>query len=233
VNTADSNPSKSEIDRLGDRLRVSDTPDDRQMLDMYCRTFVKAYEIVLRQIYVTHGFNKVGRRRAKSHGAIVDKLKWESIRLSQMQDIAGCRIVVPDVAHQNALLEKLRVSFSEVEISDRREKPSHGYCAVHLLVQIENRCVEIQIRTQLQALWAELSEKLVYKFGIAIKYGGGVAGVQHQLKSLSKAIHVMEMIEPVINDPVTQWLHEDTKTVIRNELLKLREAAEIENDFSD
>lgn len=121
MNTADSNPSKSEIDRLGDRLRVSDTPDDRQMLDMYCRTFVKAYEIVLRQIYVTHGFNKVGRRRAKSHGAIVDKLKRESIRLSQMQDIAGCRIVVPDVARQNALLEKLRVSFSEVEISDRRK----------------------------------------------------------------------------------------------------------------
>jgi putative GTP pyrophosphokinase len=186
---------------------------------------------VLMQIYMTHGSGVTPRTKLTM--SVVDKLKRESIRLSQMQDIAGCRIVVPDVAHQNALLEKLSASFSKVEISDRREKPSHSYRAVHLLVQIENRCVEIQIRTQLQALWAELSEKLSDKFGIAIKYGGGAEGVQQQLKSLSKAIHVMEVIEPVINDPVTQWLHEDTKTVIRTELLKLREAAEIENDFSN
>jgi putative GTP pyrophosphokinase len=225
-------PSKNAIDRLGDRLRVLVTPDDLRMLDEYCNSFGKAFEVVLRQIYITHGF-EVSRRRSKSKIAIVDKLKRESIRLSQMQDIAGCRIVVPDMAHQNALLEKLVVSFSKVEISDRREKPSHGYRAVHLLVPIENRCIEIQIRTQLQQLWAELSEKLADKFGIAVKYGGGVEGVQQQLKSLSKAIYFMEVIEPVVNDPVTQWMHEDTKTVIRTALFELLEATEVENDFPD
>ncbi len=225
-------PSKNAIDRLGDRLRVSVTPDDLRMLNEYRNSFSKAFEAVLRQIYITHGF-EVSRRRGKSNVAIVDKLTRESIRLSQMQDIAGCRIVVPDMAHQNALSEKLTASFSKVEISDRRVKPSHGYRAVHLLVQIESRCIEIQIRTQLQQLWAELSEKLADKFGIAVKYGGGVKGVQQQLKSFSEAIYFIEVIEPVITDPLTQWMHEDCKAVYRTALIELLAATEIENDFPD
>jgi hypothetical protein len=49
-------PSKNAIDRLGDRLRISDTPDDLRMLNECRNSFSKAFEAVLRQIYIAHGF---------------------------------------------------------------------------------------------------------------------------------------------------------------------------------
>jgi ppGpp synthetase/RelA/SpoT-type nucleotidyltranferase len=37
-------------------------------------------------------------------------------------------------------------------VIDRREKPSHGYRAVHVIVECGGRMVEIQVRTELQHL---------------------------------------------------------------------------------
>ena len=161
------NPSKTEIDRLGIRLRESVSPDDLRLLYSYRLSFASAYEEILQAIKATTGIDASGRP-AKSTTAIVDKLSRESIRLSQMQDIAGCRIVVVDIESQNALTSKLSALFIDAVTSDRREKPSHGYRAIHIIVHHADRAVEIQIRTQLQHLWAEHSEKLADKFGIAV-----------------------------------------------------------------
>jgi putative GTP pyrophosphokinase len=99
-------------------------------------------------------------RRAKSTAAIVDKLRRESIRLSQIQDVAGCRLVVSDVVEQDSVVASFRLSFNDIDVVDRRERPSHGYRAVHIIVRVRNKAVEVQVRTLLQHLWAELSEKL-------------------------------------------------------------------------
>jgi hypothetical protein len=85
--------SKTQIDRLGERLKLgSHTESDLRMLDEYRRSFGEAYEAVIQTIR-QHGAFPTGRS-AKSTLSIVEKLRRESIRLSQMQDIAGCRIVV-------------------------------------------------------------------------------------------------------------------------------------------
>ena len=188
------NPSKTEIDRLGIRLRESVSSDDLRLLDTYRLSFASAYEEVLQAIKATTGIDASGRP-AKSTTAIVDKLSRESIRLSQMQDIAGCRIVVVDIENQNALADKLSAHYSEAVTSDRREKPSHGYRAIHIIVHPADRAVEIQIRTQLQHLWAEHSEKLADKFGIAVKYGGGPENIRQRLEALSKNIWFVELLE--------------------------------------
>jgi putative GTP pyrophosphokinase len=208
------------------------SPEDLRMLDSYRLSFALAYEAVLQQVRASYG-PAVSGRPAKSTTAIVEKLKRESIRLSQMQDIAGCRVVVSDIAHQNMLTQKLSTSFSRTMIFDRRKNPSHGYRAVHFVVQIESRHVEVQIRTQLQHLWAELSEKLADKFGIAVKYGGGVEAIRQQLRSLSEAIDFIELVEPAVTDHVTLSLLEDFKTKIRVSLNSLLNAVEAENDFPD
>ena len=187
-------PSKSEIDRLGVRLRESVSSDDLRLLDTYRLSFASAYEEVLQAIKTTPGIDVSGRP-AKSTTAIVDKLLRESIRLSQMQDIAGCRIVVADMENQNALASKLSALFINAVISDRREKPSHGYRAIHIIVHHADRAVEIQVRTQLQHLWAEHSEKLADKFGIAVKYGGGSEDIRQRLEVLSKGIGFVEHLE--------------------------------------
>src|SRR5260370_11586469 len=127
------NPNKNQIDRLGDRLRKGSIyDDDLRLLDSYRRSFTEAYELVIGQIRKQLNLEPTGRP-AKSTTSIIDKLQRESIRLSQMQDIAGCRIVVADLLTQDEVVERLTDLFDRATIVDRREDPSHGYRAVHVI----------------------------------------------------------------------------------------------------
>src|SRR5262249_6618844 len=93
-------------------------------------------------------------RPAKSTTSVIEKLRRESIRLSQIQDIAGCRLIGAKIHDQNQMVTDLVAAFSTTTIIDRRKNPSHGYRAVHVIVQSQGRLIEIQVRTALQHLWA-------------------------------------------------------------------------------
>src|SRR5438309_125755 len=123
--------SKSQIDRLGDRLRKGDiSQEDQRLLDSYRRSFSDAYGVVFRSIRVKLGLEPTGRPQ-KTATSIIEKLRRQSVRLSQIQDIAGCRIVL---LTQDEAVERLKTIFDRIDIDDRREKPSHGYRAVHIIV---------------------------------------------------------------------------------------------------
>lgn len=186
--------STSSIDRLGDRLRGALAEADLKALDTYRLGFARAYESVFQAVRRVSGV-EVSGRPAKSTTAIVDKLRRESIRLSQIQDIAGCRVVVPSLAAQDAFRDSLKIRFPVATISDRRLTPSNGYRAVHVIVSDDRRLVEVQVRTSLQHAWAELSEKLADEFGIEIKYGGGSRLYKDALQRLSECIDDIESIE--------------------------------------
>lgn len=180
--------SKTQIDRLGDRLREGDiTEADLRLLDEYRRSFGEAYEFVVGSIRSELALEPTGRP-AKSTTSISEKLLRESIRLTQVQDIAGCRLVVPGIADQNEVVGFLTRLFENSTTVDRREQPSHGYRAVHIVVRQENKLVEIQIRTSLQHVWAELSEKLSDVIDPAIKYGGGRQSLREILSSSSDLV---------------------------------------------
>jgi ppGpp synthetase/RelA/SpoT-type nucleotidyltranferase len=208
--------SKTQVDRLGDRLRKGAVSEsDLQILDAYRRTFSDAYDRVVRAIRDETQLEPTGRP-AKSTTSITDKLCRESIRLIQIQDIAGCRLVVPDIAEQDKLVERLVYLFDKVDVVDRRENPSHGYRAVHVVVTLEDKLIEIQVRTSLQHLWAELSEKLSDTLDPAIKYGGGEQAVQSGLLGLSEALAEFELSEQKLtaalaDAPVDEVLPDDLK----------------------
>jgi putative GTP pyrophosphokinase len=180
----------SELDRVGDRLRAEVTAADLTALDGYRRGFRLSYDEVVDRIRSEYRL-EVSGRPAKSTTAIVDKLLRSSMRLTQMQDIAGCRVVVPDVTSQSRLVAGLGELF-EATVIDRRGKPSHGYRAIHVVVRCKDLPVEVQVRTDLQHGWAELSEKLADTFGTAVKYGGGPASIRKTLDSLSTLIAQFE-----------------------------------------
>lgn len=185
--------SKTQVDRLGDRLRTGDISDgDLRLLDSYRRSFTEAYEAVVGQIRNQLGLEPTGRP-AKSTTSISEKLRRESIRLSQIQDIAGCRIILPDILSQDEVTEQLKDLFDKPIIVDRRERPSHGYRAVHVIVDNRGKLIEIQVRTVLQQAWAELSEKLSDVVHGAIKYGGGDQEVVSLLANMSEATMNVEM----------------------------------------
>lgn len=161
--------SKTQIDKLGDRLKKGEVTDaDLRLLDEYRRSFSAAYEFVVGSIRTKLGLEPTGRP-AKSTLSISDKLFRESIRLTQIQDIAGCRLIVSEMAEQERVVESLKRLFENPIVVDRRERPSHGYRAVHVIIKHETKLVEIQVRTHLQQAWAELSEKLSDIKGPAIK----------------------------------------------------------------
>ncbi len=164
--------SKTQIDKLGERLKRDQVSnEDLSMLSQYCDSFAEPYAEVVR-IIRKHLASVSTGREAKSHMSIMAKLKRESIRLSQIQDIAGCRIVVGYLSQQNWATELLSDLFEKITIVDRREHPSFGYRAVHVIAHVQNKLIEIQVRTFLQQVWAEHSEAF-FDLDPEIKYGGG------------------------------------------------------------
>lgn len=187
--------SKTQIDRLGDRIREASLTDiDLRLLDDYRRSFGEAYETVVRTIRDQLQLEPTGRP-AKSTSSIIEKLKRESIRLSQIQDIAGCRVIVTDVVEQDRVVASLLTAFPKVSKVDRRADPSYGYRAVHVIATISGSLVEIQVQTSLQHLWAELSEKFSDVVDPTIKYGGGSIGIQSALAQGSKLVAQIEEAE--------------------------------------
>ncbi len=183
--------SKTQIDRLGDRLKGGPhTESDLRLLDDYRRSFGEAYEVVLQTIRKRGEFPT--GRLAKSTLSIAEKLRRESLRLSQMQDIAGCRVVVGNVVAQEQFIASLITDFPKASVIDRRNNPSYGYRAVHIIAEISGKPIEIQVRTSLQHLWAEVSEKSSDVLDPTIKYGGGPESWRNRLTHSSKLVAAYE-----------------------------------------
>ncbi|NOT62014.1 MAG: hypothetical protein HOP19_17510 [Acidobacteria bacterium] len=216
--------SKTQIDKLGERLKQDQIEEaDLRMLAEYRNSFTQAFETVVSLIRERLALEPTGRP-VKSTASITDKLRRESIRLSQIQDIAGCRIIVPDVVTQNEIVERITGLFEKVSVVDRRVQPSHGYRAVHVIVGVENKLVEVQVRTRLQHLWAELSERFS-DFDSTIKYGGGSPSDQKILLTLSGTIRDFDYVEeqmPMLIQKVSsssEQLHEQ----LQDDVEKLQE----------
>jgi hypothetical protein len=155
--------------------------------------------------------------------SILEKLRREkTMQLSQMQDIAGCRVVVANIPKQDRLVEDLIHAFAKARVVDRRQRPSHGYRAAHVIARILDKAIEIQLRTELQNIWAQLSEVMSDVFDPAIKYGGGDAEFQRGLLLISGYIANLEEGEKILGemDPgfVKQLLSDNVIAVGANEI---------------
>jgi GTP pyrophosphokinase len=186
--------SKTQINKLGDRLRHADpTADDLRLLDSYRLSFADVATTVVAKLREQLGL-VANERAAKSTPSIVAKLRREKTRLTTMQDIAGCRVVVETLHDQDRTVAQILTLFPDATIIDRRDRPSHGYRAVHVITSSE-KPVEIQIRTALQHKWAEMSEKLADVVDPRLKYGEGPRKWLRGLQETSDYIAEIEAAE--------------------------------------
>lgn len=168
--------SKSQIDKLGDRLRKG-TPregDDEMLFALLesRRQVLSAVVERLRTIQLPDGTRLEPSSRVKTIGTLLEKLQREKGGLSSINDLVGARVVVGESRRiQDMVRDRLLQEFPGARAIDRRVTPSSGYRAVHVVVSIEDAKVEVQVRTTLQHQWAETYERAADKFGREIRYG--------------------------------------------------------------
>lgn len=231
-------PSKTKLDQLGERLRRREvTNDDFRLLDEFRRSFTPGYEEVLAVIRSNLNLEPTGRP-AKSTSSIIEKLQRETIRLTQIQDIAGCRLVVSDAPAQEKTVADLLRALTQVSVVDRRTQSSHGYRAVHLIaIAADGKPIEIQVRTVLQHLWAELSEKLADVFEPAVKYGGGPEELRTFLalsSDMAKDLEDLELTLPAADRQQLDELKQKMRQRFEEQILKFSEIrSRIKNAFPD
>jgi ppGpp synthetase/RelA/SpoT-type nucleotidyltranferase len=138
---------------------------------------------------------QIARRNVKTIRSVVAKLRRQSTKLVQIQDLVGCRLVVPDVIDQIEWLETLQRLFPKAQVVDRRQTPQHGYRAVHVIVRSGVQRFEIQIRTRYQDEWATVVEKVADRLGLEVKYGGGPEAVRRPLLEVSASMVAQEAFE--------------------------------------
>jgi putative GTP pyrophosphokinase len=211
--------STSQLNKLGDRLRRCQTrggsqaPEDLAALNEYrawhrptltdarsriTEAFHDRYAIAPEVVGVTG-------RPLKTTEAIIAKLVRERTRLSLMQDIAGARIIVAGPALQEPLCELLlrlfRDSDARVTKDSREEADRFGYRAVHVVVRIDGRLAEIQIRTRYQDRWAQLVEGVDSILGSDLKHGRGPAEWLEWLQRVSDEFYAADHGRPAAIPP--------------------------------
>lgn len=168
--------SKSEIDRLGERIRDAGelSVEDLELFQHY-RLERRLHLNSLLHDLRTAGWRVTGR--VKTRNTLIEKvLRHPTLALSKVQDVVGCRIVVEGGREdQDAVVARLRDMAPGVRVVDRRAVPSAGYRAVHVIVTYQEWPVEIQVRTVLQHEWAQAFEQLADVFGRGLRYGDGPA----------------------------------------------------------
>ena len=178
--------SRRQIDRLGERLRASRDAADEELLAEYRDSFLNAQLLTMYDLGGL-GIGRADGGRLKRPESVIAKLERDSrIRLSRMQDIAGCRLVADNKAEQDEIYARLQTDFDIYRAYDIRENPHSGYRAVHVVVRRDDRFVEVQVRTENQRTWARLSERAT-AYDSSVKYGGGDDAIRQALDELSAA----------------------------------------------
>jgi hypothetical protein len=160
-------------------------------------------------------------QRLKRIPAIIHKLErskrgtLRKLKLSQLQDLGGCRAVLSDV---NKTIEFCQKIFLKSELKHERitekdfiSKPREsGYRGIHLVYKYysdkgkkiyNGLLIEIQIRSRLQHLWATAVETAGFFTGQAIKSSEASEEWLEFFKLVSSAFALMENCPCIPNTP--------------------------------
>ena len=138
--------------------------------------------------------------RLKRRPQILRKLRRLHVRLSQLQDIAGARIILDanqDVDEAVRYLQKMisqQKDISLVRDVDYRMKgrDDSGYRARHIVLAKDGYKIELQLRSRIQHYWAETIERTSVVYGHFLKELDGDDRVLDYFKQLSDVLYEFE-----------------------------------------
>lgn len=205
--------SKASIDRAGRVLAGRLAADEYEELELedtfdeYRKAHLEPLSemtVELQDWLSQYGGTYYIAQRLKRKPQILRKLKRFSVRLTQLQDIGGCRIIVETNSDVNKLLAFLedRVAMqsdlSLERVTDYRAlgRDDSGYRAVHLILGRKGYKLELQIRSRIQHYWAESIERTSVIYGFYLKELEGDPIVLGYFKSLSDLFYEIEANQP-------------------------------------
>ena len=215
---------RSQIIKAGKIIKKSDTKNEK--LDetiAVIDNWRAAHAFPLHVIYMNlRRFSKknseiVVVERLKRLDSIINKLKREpSMSLWTMQDLGGCRVIVPtieDVYEYKDIYENSRKRHVKKREYDYIANPKQsGYRSLHVVYEYysesnqdynKKMLIEIQFRTKLQHLWATAVETMGIFTDQAIKAGKGSDEVKHffiLVSSLFANEEKMPLVPDTIDD---------------------------------
>lgn len=225
--------TKAEVNRAGGLLTRSATSEDQitealEILDNWRAAHsypMHVFKIRLKNAAQAVDAGSLTVQRLKRVPAILRKLQRRynghppTMTLSQMQDIAGCRAVLANVALARKLYEKYYLKGDlkhyRVGIKDYITNPKKdGYRSIHLIYKYisdkegkkgyNTLLVEIQIRSRLQHLWATAIETVDFFTRQAIKSNEGQEDWMEFFRLVSSAFARMENCPAVPNTPIDE-----------------------------
>jgi len=160
--------------------------------------------------------------RLKRLDSIIAKLRREqNMSLWTIQDLGGCRFVVPttdDVYFYSDKMQKSQIRHKYITTYDYISAPkASGYRSLHLVYQYysdkidiynRNMLIEIQFRTYLQHIWATALETMGLFTKQALKAGAGDEDIKRFFALVSSLFALKE------NKPVVPNTLNDTTEII-------------------
>jgi putative GTP pyrophosphokinase len=197
--------SKAQVDRAGGQLRdwfMGETPVgalDEPPLDEAVKvvsdwraSFFEPLNVVTGVVARCTGTSPTFRHKRMSR--IVYKLvRFPSMRLTQMEDIGGCRVVVPDRPALGAARAAILQHWSDAGVDDYLERPKGtGYRAIHIVPVASGRAIEVQLRTERQNEWADVVERTDDRLDTMLKDGKGPPDLQEYFCQAAARIAIEE-----------------------------------------
>lgn len=228
----DQDVSKSQLDAAGalliGRQPKGKAPDNRDAALAIINRWRSAHNWPLNTVMTTL------RRRSEAvsqHALVAQRLKrlssidaklrrFPAMQLSQMQDIGGCRAVLPTVAAVNEMVQQYHEARAKspkrgvqiLKVYDYIGTPKpDGYRGIHLIFRYGSRSaknadwngmrVEMQVRTALQHAWATAVETVSTFTGQQLKADVGEDSWKRFFALMSSAIALRENCPQVAATP--------------------------------
>jgi ppGpp synthetase/RelA/SpoT-type nucleotidyltranferase len=222
--------SRKKVDRSGQILigkRIDNEESEKQAIDIFNNWRAShAYPMhvimkTLKNISKDVNSDAICVQRLKRAKSILKKLeRFPTMQLSQIQDIGGCRVVMPDVN----LTRKLSTEYIKRNKRHKRVKSGEknyintpkpdGYRSIHLVYKYHSinkvgkiyngKSIEIQIRSKLQHVWATALETVDLFTFQTMKLGGGYENWKYFFKLVSSAFAMIEKCPIVPNTPLNK-----------------------------
>ena len=173
------------IDALGERLRSEITDADRLQYRDFRRVLHRLRSDLEGELRALVPGAEFGSRTKRIETVAAKLRRRPDLTLSQVTDLAGCRIIVSGLAQQQAVVAQLLATYDVQQVDDKSNSPKFGYRAVHFDIRYRGQLMEIQVQTRNQSRWQQVSE-LAAGYDMSIKYGGGHPEAARTLLELSE-----------------------------------------------